>query len=321
MWIRRLTWLSRRLCLSLFLLIVVSILIFAVTQALPGDVATMILGTDATPEKVSVLRREMHLDEPILLQYFSWVSGIIAGNFGYSHTAGIPVAQLTLPRIFNTFVVVTLSMCAALPVSMVLGLLTALYKDTWFDRVILGLSLSVNALPEFVLALVLVMLLSTTVFHLFPALSIPVPDQPMVTQLDILLLPCLTLFLLQMTYLYRLVRAAVIDVLAADYIQFAMLKGLSTGRILFRHALPNAAIPALQAAATVFAVCIGGVVVIEYVFAFPGMGTALTDAVGNRDLAVVQFIVLIIASTFIVANIVADVITAFLKPPARGDAL
>jgi peptide/nickel transport system permease protein len=129
----------------------------------------------------------------------------------------------------------------------------------------------------------------------------------------------LTLFLLQTTYLYRLVRGSVIDVLATDYIQFAELKGLSAQRILFRHALPNAALPAIQAAATVFAFSVGGVVMIEYVYGFPGVGTALTDAVGNRDLAVVQFVVLLIATTFFLSNMVADIFAALLTPPGRGD--
>lgn len=316
---QKLTWLLKRICLSLVLLFVVSVLIFAATQALPGDVAAMILGTDATPEQVATLRQEMHLNEPLVSQYISWATGLLVGDFGYSHVASLPVADVIGNRVLNTFTIVTISMCFALPISMVLGLVTALYKDSWLDRVILGFSLGVNALPEFVLAVLLVILLSTNALHLLPALSIISSETSILRQVDALALPCLTLFLLQTTYLYRLVRSAVIDVLATEYIQFAELKGLSTARILFRHALPNAAIPALQAAATVFAVCVGGVVVIEYVFAFPGIGTALTDAVGNRDVAVVQFIILLIATTFIISNIVADLITAFLNPPGRGE--
>ncbi|MEI9406417.1 ABC transporter permease [Mesorhizobium argentiipisi] len=315
----KMAWLARRMAISAVLLVLVSALIFAATQALPGDVAAMILGTDATPDQVAALRTQMHLNDPIIAQYFSWLGGIFVGNFGYSHIAGLPVASFIGTRVKNTFVVVTISMLFALPFSMLLGLITALYKDRWFDRFVLAFSLSVNALPEFVLAVLLVILFSTNVLHILPALSILSPGLAITSQLPSLVLPCLTLFLLQITYLYRLIRSAVIDVLSTEYIQFAELKGLSLRRILFRHALPNAAVPALQAAATVFAVCVGGVVVIEYVFAFPGIGTALTDAVGNRDLAVVQFIVLLIATTFIVSNIVADMVTALLTPPGRGE--
>lgn len=311
-------WLVRRIALSVALLFIVSVLIFAATQALPGDVAVMILGREATPDQIALLRSQLHLDQPLVFQFVDWLTGVLVGDFGDSIAARMPVADLIGPRGVISFTIVAASMALSIPLSVVLGISTAYYKDSLFDRCVLGISLAINALPEFVLGVLLVVLLATSVFHLLPAVSLLSPSLPLYDQIDALVLPVTTLVLLQSTYLYRLIRGSMIDVLATDYIQFAELKGLSTKRILFRHALPNAAVPAIQAAATVFAYSVGGVVVIEFVFGLPGIGTALTDAVGNRDIPVVQFIVLLIASTFFMANIVADVATAALTPPRRG---
>lgn len=315
---KRWIWATRRLVVGLLMLLIVSALIFAATQALPGDIAIMILGKDATPEQLATVRSQLRLDQPLIVQYGVWLANTLVGDFGQSIAARLPVSQLIGPRIVNSFTLVIISMAFAIPVSVVCGLVAAFHKDGVFDRGLLGFSLGVNALPEFVLGLLLVVVFSTNVLHILPAVSILSPNKSILAQAPALVLPVLTLFLLQTTYLYRLVRGSVIDVLASDYIQFAELKGLSARRILFRHALPNAAVPAIQAAATVFAFSVGGVVVIEYVFGFPGIGTALTDAVGNRDIAVVQFIVLLIAATFFVANMIADVFAAFLTPPGRG---
>jgi peptide/nickel transport system permease protein len=316
---RRILWMLRRLGIAALMLLLVSALIFAATQALPGDIAVMILGKDATPDQIAAVRKQLRLDQPIVVQYAAWLTGVLSGDFGQSVAAKVPVAQLIVPRIANSFTLVVISMAIALPASIFLGLTTAFYKDGWLDRAMLAFSLGVNALPEFVLGLLLVVIFSTNVLHVLPAVSLLSPGVPIYAQAKALVLPILTLFLLQTTYLYRLVRGSVIDVLATDYIQFAELKGLSAQRILFRHALPNAALPAIQAAATVFAFSVGGVVMIEYVYGFPGVGTALTDAVGNRDLAVVQFVVLLIATTFFLSNMVADIFAALLTPPGRGD--
>lgn len=312
---KRGAWLLRRVAITLVLLVVVSMLVFAATQALPGDIAVMVLGKDATPEQIATLRTQLRLDQPLVAQYGAWIAGYFQGDFGWSVAARMPVAELIAPRVVNSFTLVVISMALTLPIAITLGLAAAYWKDTLFDRVLLGASLAVNAMPEFVIGILLVVVFATNILHLLPAVSILSPSQPLRAQLPALVLPVLTLFLLQTTYLYRLVRGSVIDVLASDYVQFAELKGLSARRILFRHAPPNAAVPAIQAAAIIFAFSVGGVVVIEYVFGFPGIGTALTDAVGNRDIAVVQFVVLLIAATFFIANIIADVAAMALTPP------
>jgi peptide/nickel transport system permease protein len=308
----------RRIGLSLVTLILVSGLIFMATQGLPGDVARMILGKEAGAEQVEALRSQLGLNLPLVEQYTRWVGSLLSGDLGFSAASNRPVADLVGPRVANSFALVAMSMVLALPISVLLGVATANFKDTWFDRIAMAASLGVNALPEFVLGLLLVVVFSTNLLHVVPAVSLLSPGKPFYQQLSAYVLPVATLFLLQTTYLYRLVRGTMIDVLASDYVQFARLKGMSSGSILFRHALPNAAVPAIQAAANVFALSVGGVVVVEYVFGYPGMGTALTDAVGNRDIPVVQFIVLIIAATFLLSNMIADLAAALLTPPGRG---
>lgn len=312
------SWVMRRLLITVSMLAVVSVLIFCATQALPGDVARIILGKEASPEQLALVRSQLRLDQPIWSQYIAWLGSTIHGDLGRSIVANVPVVDLILPRIGNSFLLVVVSMGLAVPVSLCLGLLTASWKDGVTDKALMGLSIIVNALPEFVLALLLILVFSTNVFHIFPAVSLLSPGTSIWSQLDRLALPVVTLFLLQTTYLYRLVRGTVIDVLNTEYVQFAALKGMPAGTILFRHVLPNALVPAIQAAGTIFAYSVGGVVVIEYVFGFPGLGTALSDAVGTRDIPVVQAVVLTIAVTFFLVNIVTDLISFSLTPPGRG---
>lgn len=295
-------------------LLIVSFLIFAATQALPGDIARMMLGKDASPEQLEVVRQQLGLNRPFFERYGDWLGGIMTGDLGTSVAARMPVLDLVRQRIVNSFSIVIISMAFTLPIAMILGVYSAFWRDSIFDRTVFFVSLFINALPEFVLGLLLVVLLATNVFHLVPPVALISPDRSIFQQLSNIALPTLTLFLLQSSYLYRLVRAAMIDVLGSDYIEFARIKGINQRRVLFRHALPNAVVPAVQAAATVFAFSIGGVVVIEYVFNFPGIGTALTDAVRYRDIEVVQFIVLLIAATFFVANLIADLLTIILTP-------
>ncbi|URK86393.1 ABC transporter permease (plasmid) [Rhizobium sp. RCAM05350] len=205
--IRRGKFAIKRLCVGLLMLMIVSGLIFCATQALPGDITTMILGKDATPEQIAAVRSQLHLDQPLIMQYGAWLGNTLSGDFGRSIAARMPVAELIGPRIVNSFTLVIISMAFAVPVSVACGLATAFFKDGLFDRGLLGFSLGVNALPEFVLGLLLVVLFSTNVLHLLPAVSILSPNKSILAQAPALVLPVLTLFLLQTTYLYRLVRA------------------------------------------------------------------------------------------------------------------
>lgn len=279
----------------------------------------MVLGQDATADQITTLRTALNLDAPVWQQYLTWAGNLLQGDFGTSFVSRQPVLDLVSSRLGNTMVVVLLSFAVSIPLSLILGVYTAVNRDRVPDRVIMFLGIAVNAMPEFVLAMLLILVLSVQVFHIFPSVALLSPGVSIFAQLSKIVLPVMTLALLQMSYFYRLVRATMIDVLASDYVEFARLKGMPVRTVLWRHAVPNALVPAVQAVGTIFAISFGGVVVIEYVFAFPGLGTALASAVGARDIQVVQAITLLIAVIFFATNIVTDLITAALTPPGRGD--
>ena len=308
---------GRTLGIGVLTMFLVSVLVFFATQALPGDIAQIILGRDATPESLATLRAQLGLDRPVIEQYFTWIAGVLRGDFGVSLSSGQPVTTYLGGRILNSATLVVFTMVISLPLSIVAGVFAARHKDGWFDKALLAGSSLVNSLPMFVLGTLLVVLLGTTVFPILPPVSIiPPGDLPWWHPAE-LVLPVTTLVLLATTYLARLVRSTVIDVLDSEYIQMATLKGLKENRIVYRHALVNAIGPTLQAAAMTTAVTLGGVVVIEFVFAYPGIGTALTDAISKRDIPVIQAVVLLIAVVFYLCNLLADVIQSTLGPRSR----
>lgn len=304
------TWLAwgGKVLQGLLTLLIVSILIFFATQAMPGDVARVILGVNATPERLDVVREQLGLNLPVTTQYLNWLVGILRGDWGVSLTNGTPVAEILGVRLRNSVTLGLLAMIVMLPVSLVIGVIAAQRKDRAFDHLFMGGSMVVNAAPEFVTGTVLVALFGTTVFHWLPPVSlIPPADLPW-WHIPALVLPVATVVISGVAYLGRLVRVSFIDVMSSEYIQTARLKGLSTRRILFRHALPNALAPIIPAASLVAAFVIGGTVVVEYLFSYPGIGSALVEAVGNRDLPLIQAIVLIIATAYFVFNFIADVL-------------
>lgn len=289
-------------------LLLVSVLIFFATQAMPGDVARVILGVNATPERLETLREQLGLNLPLTTQYFNWLTGILRGDWGTSLTNGAPIADILAIRVRNSATLGLLAMVIMLPIALVIGVIAAQKRDRAFDHVFMGSSMVVNAAPEFVLGTVLIALFGTTVFHWFPPVAlIPPADMPW-WHIPALVLPVMTLVVGGVAYLARLVRVSFIDVMQSEYIQTARLKGLSTRRILYRHALPNALAPIIPAASLVAAFVIGGTVVVEYLFSYPGIGSVLVEAVGNRDLPLIQAVVLIIAAAYFVFNFIADLL-------------
>ncbi|MDA3147300.1 ABC transporter permease [Leucobacter sp. UCMA 4100] len=292
--------------LTLFL---VSLLIFFATQAMPGDVARVILGVNATPERLEVVREQLGLNLPLFQQYTQWLFGILRGDWGTSLTSGAPVADILGMRLRNSVTLGLSALVIMLPIALVLGVIAAQLKDRAFDHLFMGTSMVINAVPEFVLGTVLIALFGTTVFHWFPPVAlIPPTDMPW-WHIAALVLPITTLVTGGVAYLSRLVRVSFIDVMNSEYIQTAQLKGLSTRRILYRHALPNALAPIIPAASLVAAFLIGGTVVVEYLFSYPGIGSVLIEAVGNRDLPLIQAVVLIIATAYFVFNFIADLLS------------
>lgn len=306
----------RRTLLAILVLFLVSVLVFAATQAL-GNPARAILGRQATPASLAALSNQLHLGQPIVSQYWDWLKGLLHGDLGTSLAAQEPVTKLLGPRLVNSGVLVFLSAALSIPLSVAIGSWAALRRERIFDTSSSLLLLAVAALPEFVVAVLLVILLSTTVFHWLPAISqIPPGSRPW-DHKEALILPTLTLVIVVAPYVARIMRASMIEVLESDYVEMARLKGLPERTVLIRHALPNALGPVFQVVAISLAYLAGGIVVVEYVFNYAGIGSALQDAVVNHDIPLVQALAMLIATVYVVLNLLADVATILVTPRLR----
>jgi peptide/nickel transport system permease protein len=306
----------RRLLLGVLVMFLVSVVVFVATQAL-GDPARAILGRDATPDRLAALQKQLNLNQSLFGQYVSWLGGLLHWDLGTSLSSQTSVSAYLGPRIVNSSVLVLAAAVISIPLSIAIGSYAALRRERTFDTVTSNLLLLLAALPEFVVAVLLVILLSTTVFHWLPAIS-PVPpgthpwDYP-----DELVLPVATLVIAVAPYVARIMRASMVEVLESDYVEMARLKGLPERTVLIRHALPNAIGPVFQVIAINLAYLAGGVVVIEYVFNYPGIGSALQDAVLRHDLPVVQALAMLIAAVYVTLNLLADVATILVTPRLR----
>ena len=309
--------LLRRVLLGLLTLLLVSIVVFAATQALPGNAARAILGRDATPARLQALTEQLHLNRSVFSQYFSWLGGVIHGNFGTSAATQAPVSHLISSRILNTAFLVRVSALIAIPLSIGLGVLMAVRRDKPTDHIISITTLALAALPEFVIGIGLVLLFATNVSHIFPAVSIIPPGEHAWNVPKVVVLPAATLIIAVTPYISRIMRASMVEVLESDYVTMARLKGLPNRTVIWRHAVPNAIVPAIQVSALQLAYMAGGVVLVEVVFNFPGIGSALVDAVGNRDIPEVQALAIIIAAVYVVVNLIADVLTILVTPRLR----
>ena len=307
----------RRVVLGLVTLFLISIIVFAATQALPSDPARAILGRNATPEALTALRKQLHLDRPVVTQYVYWLKGFATGDLGNSLAASEPVSTLLGKRLENSGFLVLLAATASIPLSLLLGAVSARRRDSVFDHALSVLMLALAALPEFVVGIMLVVLLGTTVFHVFPAVSIVPPDEAPWRHLKELVLPTATLVFAVTPYIARIMRASMVDVLESDYVEMAQLKGLHERRVVWRHAVPNAIAPTIQVIALNLAYLAGGIVVIEFIFGYAGIGGALVDGVANRDLPVVQTVVMLIAGVYVVLNLLADIATILVSPRLR----
>jgi peptide/nickel transport system permease protein len=307
----------RRIAIGVVTLFLVSVVVFVATQVLPGNAAYAVLGRSASPARVRALEIAMHLNRGILDQYWVWISGIFTGHLGNSLVNGLPVWGFVEPRIVNSAVLVVLAGAIGAIVGVALGAVAALRKDGWFDHVSSVVVLAVTSLPEFVVAIALIILFSTVVWHLFPAVSLLAPGTYAWDAPSLLVLPVATLVIVIVPYIFRMMRAATVEALESDYVEMARLKGAPEWRIVLMHALPNAVAPTIQVIGLNFLYLAGGIVIVEYVFNFPGIGQGLVDAVGTRDIPVIQFIVLVLAAFYVVVNIVTDVIALLATPRRR----
>ena len=365
----------QRLAMGVFTLFVVSVIIAGAVEFLPGDLAQEILGQAATPEAVAAFRAEVGLDKPPVERYFSWLGGVAQGDFGVSLATKRSISDLISARLGNTLFLAGFAAVIAVPLAVTLGLLAALYRNTWFDRLANVTTLSSISFPEFFVAYVLILFLSVgygfdarwvlavlglfflvegvgavreglkigkfsifgsifgllglalvlnTVFawwsyqvgavRAFPSISNISPDAPFIDRVHRSFLPALTLTLVVTAHMMRMTRASIINLMASPYIEMARLKGMSPARIIWKHALPNALAPIINVIAINLAFLITGVVVVEVVFVYPGLGQLLVDSVSKRDITVVQGCCLIFAATYILLNLTADILAIATNP-------
>jgi peptide/nickel transport system permease protein len=302
--------------MAILTLIAVSILIFAATEVLPGDVASAVLGQGATPETLAVFRAELGLDRPAYIRYFEWFTGAIQGDFGKALTNKRDILKSITPRFENTIFLAGFAAIIAVPLSVTLGILAAINEGKWIDRVVNVVSLAAISVPEFFIAYLLILLFAVKL-SIFPSLATVYPDMPLTTKLYAAALPAVTLTMLVAAHMMRMTRSSVLSIMSQPYIEMAFLKGLSRPRVIVRHALPNAAAPIIAVIALNLAYLIVGVVVIEKVFNYPGIGQFMVDGVTKRDLPVVQACGLVFAGAFILLNTFADILSILVNPRLR----
>ncbi len=317
----------QRLALGVLTLFIVSVVIFLAVNALPGDFAQSILGQGATPEAIAAIRKDLGLDQPLFTRYLTWLAGMLTGDLGVSfaqmnfqNSMGggemETVATQIAPRLYNTLWLAAVTAMIAVPVSIALGVLSALYRNSLFDRATNIFTLSSISSPEFFLAYILILFLAV-LNPLLPSLSNIYDELSFAERFQRTLLPALTLTLVVTAHMMRMTRAAIINLLASPYIEMARLKGMSPIRVIVKHALPNALAPIINVIALNLAYLVTGVVVVEVVFVYPGIGQLFVDSVKIRDIPVVQACCLIFASAYVLLNLTADILSIISNPRLR----
>jgi peptide/nickel transport system permease protein len=307
---------AARIVTSLLTLLLVSIIIFAALEVLPGDVASRILGRDATPESLAALRAQLHLEDPALQRYLDWLGGIVRGDFGQALTSSRPVADVLAPRIFNTLVLSAVAFVFYMPLALIPAMLQALRRDGPLDHGLSVLTLVLLSTPDFLLGTLLLIAFVITI-PIFPAMSLVDQSSGLAQYMRAVALPAVTLAIVMAVYAVRMLRDNLIEVLDSEYVRMAELKGLPRRQVLLRHALPNALVPTLNITALNLAYLIGGVVIVEKVFSYPGFGSLLVDALQLRDLPLIEATVLIAAAVYVGANLLADIGGILLNPRLR----
>ncbi len=306
----------QRFGLGILTLLGASLLIFAGTEMMPGDLASAILQNTATPESLAKLRLDLGLDRSAVLRFFDWLFGALHGDFGHSLANGRDVLTEIAPRFANTMFLAAYAAIVAVPLAVGLGVLAAIWQGGWFDRLINLITLMTISVPEFFLAYILIKYVSVDLGW-FPSLANVTPDMGFGDRLYYAFLPMLTLVLVIVAHMMRMTRASVLSVMASPYIEMATLKGLTKSRIVVRHALPNALAPIISVIALDLAYLIVGVVVVETVFVYPGLGQLMVDETSKHDVPVVQACGLIFAATFILFNLIADILAILSNPRLR----
>lgn len=311
----------QRILLGVVTLFFVSLIIFSAIEFLPGDFTQAVLGQSATEETVAAFRKELGLDKPAPVRYFDWIGSVLTGDLGYSFSgrsaSGVDrsrsVMSLIEPRLMNTLFLAIMAALVAVPLSLFLGITAALYRNSFYDRTINASTLTTISFPEFFVAYILILLLAS-LWPVFPSLANVNAETPFWERVYKCMLPAMTLTLVIVAHMMRMTRAAIINLLSSPYIEMARLKGLSKSQVILQHALPNAWAPIATVIAFNLAYLVVGVVVVEVVFVYPGIGQLMVDAVTTRDIPVVQACALIFAATYIILNLIADIIGIVTNP-------
>jgi peptide/nickel transport system permease protein len=306
----------KRLALGLLLLLAISMVIFVGTELLPGDVAQSILGQSATPQAVANLRLEMGLDRPAFERYFEWLFNIMQGDLGTSLSSKREISQMIGDRLGNTLFLAACAAAISVPLAIFLGMVAVHYRDGFVDKMISITTITTISLPEFFIGYLLILYLAVT-WNVLPSSSVVFDSMPLGERLTAIALPCMTLTLVVLAHMMRMTRAAILNVMSSAYIETAQLKGLSPFRIIFHHALPNAVSPIITVVVLNLAYLVVGVIVVEIIFVYPGMGQLLVDHVTNRDVPVVQAAGLIFAAIYILLNMFADIMSIIANPRLR----
>lgn len=305
-----------RLGVALVTLLIVSAVVFGATQMLPGDVAEILLGQAATPEAVAGLRAAMHLDQPALVQYGAWIWGMLHGDLGTSFANNMPVAQLIGDRLLNTLRLAAVTAGLAVPLALTLGITSAMYRGSVYDRVVSGAIIAVISVPEFMIATLAVLIFAVWLKWL-PALSFGTDIDSIGQMLRVFAMPVITLLCVICAQMIRMTRAAMISVLDSPYVEMALLKGASRPRMVLRHALPNAVGPIVNAVALSLSYLFGGVIIVETVFNYPGIARLMVDSVSTRDLPLIQSCAMIFCLGYLALITIADVIAILSNPRLR----
>ena len=306
-----------RILLSALTLLLVSAIIFAMVEILPGDVAAKILGRQATPESLAVLRERLRLNDPALQRYLAWLGNMLQGDFGTALTSSRPISEILAPRVFSTLMLSAFAFVLYLPLALIPAAIQALNRDRGADHAFSVVTLLLVSTPDFLVA-TLLLIGFVVMIPVLPATSFVDETTTLVPYLRALVLPGTTLAVVMAVYAVRMLRDNLIEVLESEYVRMAELKGLPRRLVLIRHALPNALIPTLNVTALNLGYLIGGVVIVERVFSFPGFGSLLIDALQLRDAPLIEATVLIAAAVYIAANLLADVGAILLNPRLRS---
>lgn len=304
-------------CLTTALtLLLVSAIVFVIVELLPGDVATSVLGQFASEEAKNALRLQLHLDQPPLQRYLTWLGAIVQGDLGTALSSRRPVAEILGPRITNTLILSAAALLLYVPMALLPAVAQALRRDRPVDHALSTATLVLASVPDFLLALLLLVLF-VIVLPLLPAVSLVTPATDLAGWLSALALPALTLAIVMAVYAARMLRDNLIEVLEAPHVRMARLRGLPQWRVLWRHAVPNAIVPTLNVTALNLTYLAGGVVIVEKVFSFPGFGSLMIDAIRFRDVPLIEITVLIASAVYVLGNLFADVAAILLNPKLR----